>query len=65
MIGVVVLAATWSAVDLPSSARDVPGDAHEEPEPRRGVRLAIWCTIISSGRPASVTKVSWMSGVSR
>jgi hypothetical protein len=31
MIGVVVLAATWSAVELPSSARDVPGDAGTTP----------------------------------
>jgi hypothetical protein len=47
------------AIFSPVSAED------EEPEPRRGVHLAIWCTIMSSERPASVTKVSRMSGVSR
>jgi hypothetical protein len=41
------------------------GYAAEEPEPRRGVQLAIWCTIMSSESPASVTKVSRMSGGSR
>jgi hypothetical protein len=47
------------AIFTPVSAED------EEPESRRSVHLAIWCTIMSAERSASVTKVSRMSGVSR
>ena len=41
----------WGCRDLLPVAVLPLGYAAEEPEPRRGVQLAIWCTIMSSGRP--------------